>query len=87
MYKLKNGEGTVYETFDELLNADIESVFEDENNYYFHLVPECYFENAMWVVNKKTYEVSYMMFTKFRFEILDTESVREIKPDLIKASH
>jgi hypothetical protein len=82
MYKLDNGV-TVYETLDDLLNADIESVYEDDNNYYFHLVPECYYENAVWVVDKQTSIVSYIMYTEFLCEHMYEEGTRQISPESI----
>lgn len=76
--------GTVYETIDELINANIESLYEDENNYYFHLVPECFYENAVWVVDKQTEDVSYMMFTEFIFETIYKTGAIEIDPKTLK---
>lgn len=86
MYKLDNGV-TMYETLDDLLNADMESVYEDNSNYYFHLVPECYYENAVWSVDKKTYRVSYIMYTEFLCEHMYEKGTKQISPELIKRTH
>ena len=76
--------GTVYETIDELINADIESLYEDRDNYYFHLIPECFCENAVWVVNKQTREVSYMMFTEFIFDTMYKTNAKKIDLQTLK---
>ena len=69
MYKHENGV-TVYETLEELLNADIDFITECDDSYYIRLKPESYYDNSVWVVNKHTLKVSFMLFTQY-FDIMD----------------
>jgi len=71
MYKNKVTGLTEYETFEELLKAEIISFTEDKENYYIRLVPEQTFENTIWVVNKKTKNVSWIAFTVYICNIID----------------
>lgn len=54
-----------YNTLDDLLKEEVNFVYELDGYYYVKLKPKCFYENAIWKVDKKTGEVSYMMFTDF----------------------
>lgn len=73
---------TEYETFDELLNAEIIEFTEDEKNYYIRTKPEQYFENNIWIVDKKTEEVSFMYYTGYICDVMD--NVTPVDPAKIK---
>jgi len=82
----KTEQGTIYETLGELMNANIESVYEDSTHYYFHLVPECFYENAVWVVEKENESVSYMMYTEFIFDVMHKTNAKKIDWKTLKRS-
>lgn len=84
MYVCKETGLTEYETFDELLNAEIIEFTEDENNYYILLKPEQQYDNCIWIVNKKTEEVSFMYYTSY-FAIAD--NVTPVDPKTIKRAN
>lgn len=67
----KHEYGVEYETLDELLSSDPIEIYEDEDNYYFSLKPDGLYDNSMWVVDKKSKNVSFMYFTQFIVERLD----------------
>ncbi len=58
-------EGIVYETLDEVLNAEIKFVSEYDGFYYIKLKPDCYYDNGMLKVDKYTGSVSYIYFTQY----------------------
>lgn len=73
---------TMYDTFDEILNAEIVLFTEDENNYYIRTKPQQYFENNVWIIDKKTEKVSFMYFTGYMCEVMD--NVTPVDPKNIK---
>lgn len=73
---------TEYETFDELLNADIMEMTEDVDNYYILTKPQQYYENNIWIVNKKTKEVSFMYYIQYVINIM--EKVSPVNPETLK---
>ena len=62
---------TEYETFDELLNAEIILMSEDDVNYYIRTKPQQLYENCVWVVNKITENVSFIYFTDYIVDYMD----------------
>ena len=58
-----------YKTFDELLKKKIHKAFEDSDNYYIKLDldPGVNYDVSLWVVNKKTGEVTYMDIMDFLY--------------------
>lgn len=54
-----------YKSLDDLINAGIKQVYEYDGFYYVLVKAREYYDNSIWKVNKKTGEVSYMMFTEF----------------------
>ena len=54
-------------TFEELLDANIHAAYEDENNYYISINSNDVYDDALWVINKKTKDVSYMSCIEFMF--------------------
>lgn len=73
---------TEYETFDELLNADIIEITEDADNYYILTKPQQYYENNIWIVNKKTEKVSFMYYTQYLGDYI--ENVTPVNPETLK---
>lgn len=63
-----------YKTFEELVKEEISYMGEYSGYYYIKLKSDDFYDNSMWKVNKKTKEVSYMLFTQF-FEIADKAKV------------
>lgn len=64
MYVHPNGV-VVYETIEDLLDADIQFVSDCGDNLYVKLKPDNYYDNSIWVVDKKTKKVSFMLFTGY----------------------
>lgn len=53
-------------TYDELMaRKDAQFIAELDEKIYVKLPPREQYDNTVWEVNKKTHEVSYMMFTAF----------------------
>lgn len=53
-------------TYEELMaRSDIQFVAEHNGHIYVKLPPVEYYDNTIWKVDKKTHNVSYMMFTEF----------------------
>lgn len=75
--------GKIY-TFDELLNMDIYNITEDEKNYYIKLELEEgeTYDNSLWVVDKKTKAVSYMLATDYMVFIHD--KTKPVDPLVLK---
>ncbi len=71
MYKNPTTNLTEYETFDELLNADVLFITEDEKNYYIRVKPERFFDNCVWVVDKDTKKVSFIYYTDYLVDVID----------------
>lgn len=82
MYINKTTGLTEYETFDELLKADIIEFTEDGTNYYIRTKPQQYYENNIWIVNKKTKKVSFMYYTEYLGDYM--ENVTPIDPATLK---
>lgn len=82
MYKCRESGLFVYETFDELLNAEIVSVSEYEGFYYIRLKPQEFYDNSMWKVDKKTKNVSLMYYTEYLLEIND--KAKHIDPAMLR---
>lgn len=73
MYVNKNTGLIEYETFEEILNEALWCT-EDKDNYYILTKPQQYYENNIWIINKKTEEVSFMYFTKYICDYMDDVS-------------
>ena len=73
---------TEYEAFEEILNADIIEFTEDENNYYIRTKPQQYFENNIWIIDKKTEKVSFMYYTQYICDVID--NVTPVNPESLK---
>lgn len=65
MFIDKDNGHSIYETFDELINAGIVMISEYGNCLFVRVKPEYLYDNSIWVVDKKTGEVTYMMFTDY----------------------
>jgi len=82
MYVCKETGLTEYETFDELLNAEIIEFTEDRNSYYIILKPEQPFDCTVWVVDKKTEKVAFTHYIQYAINTLD--NVTPVDPAKIK---
>lgn len=60
-----------YESFEELLDADVDSITEDKKNYYVMLKPEQTYDCTVWVVNKRTRRVSFMHYIQYAYSVMD----------------
>ena len=65
-----------YESASEILNSDISTIWEDSENYYFKLKTEDIYDETIWIVNKKTNNVSQMDFIDFSWN--KKKNAREI---------
>ena len=61
-------------TYDDLMKEKPLFIAEYDGYLYVKLFPKQFYENTIWKVNKKTKEVSYMMFTQYLGEIDDSAS-------------
>ena len=82
LYKSEKSGLTVYETFDELLNADIVDMFLFEDNYYIKLRPENIYDECVWKVNGKTNEISTIHYIETfmirdKAETIDPKTLRK----------
>ena len=69
-----------YETFDELLNADnLGIITENKKNYYIIINYDNQYHNTVWVVNKKTQNVSQIYFTEYLVYIMDNTTPVDLK--------
>lgn len=59
-----------YNSLDDLLKEEVNFVTEYDGFYYVKLKPKYFYENSIWKVNKKTGEVSYMMFTEYIINVV-----------------
>jgi hypothetical protein len=73
-----------YETFDEILNADIVEAYEGIDKYYFLIKSDDFYANTIWIIDKKTRNVSSMMLTQFMFVTMYEEEINKIDPKTIK---
>lgn len=83
MYICKETGLTEYESFNELLNADIDEMTENKNRYFIQLKPEQFYDNTVWVVDKQTKSVSFIHFTEYLINFMD--KVTPVCPDVILA--
>lgn len=74
MYKCKGSGLTVYETFDELLYADIINMYEYQSKYFIETRPEDFYDETVWVVDKQTEKVSFVHFVE-TFEIDEKDRI------------
>lgn len=73
----------IYESLDELLNQTVLHVTEDADNYYVKLKTDDFYDNIIWVCNKRTGKVSWMLLTEyFVFE----DDTKPVNPDELKES-
>ncbi len=79
MYISKVSGGKVYETFEELLDADVEFLALYEENYYFRIKSDNHYNHAMWKVDQKTKEVSYFDLVDFLVDIQDKAELIDIE--------
>ena len=73
VYKTDNGL-TVYETFDELLKADVVEMYSFGNDYYIMLEPEDFYDEAVWKVDKRTEKVTVIDYVQ-TFDIPDEDKI------------
>lgn len=71
MYKCEGSGLIVYETFDELLDADIEIMSDYDGFYYIRLKPQELYDDSIWKVDKRTGEVSCSSFIDYMLDIQD----------------
>lgn len=81
MYIAEGSGLEVYESFDELINKGITAVWDYRNNYYIRVKLEDNYDNRIWIVDKKTHEISTMFFTEF-FDLMD--KAMPIDPKMMK---
>lgn len=74
MYKCKESGLTVYETFNELLDADIMNMYEHQGKYFIEVRPEEFYDETVWVVDKQTEKVSFVHFVE-TFEIDEKDRI------------
>ena len=67
MYMCKESGLMKYETFDEILDAEITYAAEYGNNYYFTIKCNDPYANTVWVVDKKTKKVSSVSLIDYMF--------------------
>ena len=73
-----------YQTVEEMLKQGIIFVIDYEGFYYVRVKPTAFYENAIWKVDKKTFEVSYMMFTDFIIDIDNKPGAKQVDPEVLK---
>lgn len=73
----------VYESLAELLDQKVLNVTEDDANYYVELEAENFYDNTIWVANKRTGKVTWMLLTEY-FGIEDNTT--PVDPDELKES-
>lgn len=81
MYIAEGSGLEVYETFDELISKGVRYVWDYQNNYYILVEKEDNYDNRIWIVDKKTHEISTMFFTEF-FDLMD--EAMPIDPKIMK---
>lgn len=69
MYRNKVSGCLVCETAEDMLKCGIEQAYEDAENYYILCKKEDFYDNGMYKVNKKSGEISLIMFTVFITQI------------------
>jgi len=67
------------------LNEKIYYVREDAENYYFKLDTKEYYDDSLWVANKKTKKVSYMSCMDFVLNGLYDDTI-EVNVSALKVS-
>lgn len=72
-------------TFEELLNSRIYMMTEDKNHYYIKLDTDYNYDDSLWVVDKKSKNVSYMSNMEYVFsgthdntKPVDPETLRRV---------
>lgn len=71
-----------YETFDEILNAEIIEAALYNGNYYFLVNYKDQYHNTVWVVDKNTEKVSQISLIDYMIEIMDY--AKPIDPKTLK---
>lgn len=84
MYICKESGLMQYETFDEILNAEIVQATEYGDNYYFIVKYDDIYHNTVWVVNRKTEEVSSMSLIDYMFISEIEDKATPIDPKTLK---
>ena len=74
-------------TFDDLLNEDISFVKETEDFYFIGLKSQGNYDNTIYKVNKKTKEVSWMVFIDFLLEYGEKYSELNVEEFLKREKH
>lgn len=65
MYVDKGSGLEVYESFEELISKGVVSAWDYHGKYYVVVESEDYYDNRIWIVDKKTKEISDDYYTKF----------------------
>ena len=82
MYRCKESGLKIYESLDELLDADIIDMFEYDGDYYISVQPEHFHDEAVWKVNKQSGKVSVIHYVE-TFCIADKDKI-QINPNTLK---
>ncbi len=65
MYVDKGSGLEIYESFEELIDKGVVSAWDYRDKYYIVVESEDYYDNRIWIVDKKTKEISDDYYTKF----------------------
>ena len=72
----------IYETFEDLLDADIDFISENEQNYYIRIKSKAFYDDNMWAVDKKTNKVSFIGYINYMLNIMD--NTKPVDPETLK---
>ncbi len=65
MYRNEVSGCIICESVDDMIKLGIQQMYEDKDNYYVLTKKENRYDNGMYKVNKKTEEVSFLMYPMF----------------------
>lgn len=74
-------------TFDDLLNDDINMVYDTSEYYFISLKSQGMYDNTIYKVDKKSKEVSWVVLIDFLFEYKGKYSILNIEDFLKKEKH
>ena len=79
MYKCPKSGLIVYETVDDFHNQTITLACENAQNYYFTVRSHDFYDNRIWIVDKSSKAVSYMSFTDWMCDVMDSTTPMEVE--------
>jgi len=77
----------IYESLEEMISAGIESAYEYEDNYYLNVRSNDFYNNTIWVVNKKTGEVLDKNFVCDFILTGICDKAKKINPAILKRAN